>query len=215
MGDKQIRLAFNPAISVPLPLFLACFHRGTAETMKAAIRQIWLLLSLLTAHINGAFSMGAVLYDNGGPPMDNILLDSSSANASSHRVSYTNRHNYSSSQHHNHRSGYNPVSNPMHSTVVISANSDLQQLDAVQWSDQQGTQSTAENSIAGQNDGTVSSTNSNRTPDFSIEVTSNVRVDLFCLIDPTFCGKVAEALSDAAMYFAQVVNIKSDIMCVL
>lgn len=70
----------------------------------------------------------------------------------------------------------------------------------------------AAGSVSGTDDGTVSSANSNRTPDFSLEASPKVRVDLHCAIDKTFCGRVAQALKDAAWEFTQVVNIKNDLV---
>ena len=67
-------------------------------------------------------------------------------------------------------------------------------------------------SLTGNDDGTVSSANSNRTPDFSMEVSEHVRVDLFCIIDTTFCERVAVSLRDAASQFNQVVNVKNDLV---
>ena len=66
--------------------------------------------------------------------------------------------------------------------------------------------------LNGNDDGTISSTNSNRTPDFSLEASPHVQVNLFCVIDHAFCSKVAGALQDAARMFNDVVNIKNDLL---
>lgn len=66
--------------------------------------------------------------------------------------------------------------------------------------------------LNGNDDGTISSTNSNRTPDFSLEASPHVQVNLFCVIDHAFCSKVAGALQDAAKMFNDVVNIKNDLL---
>ncbi|KAI9314426.1 hypothetical protein BX666DRAFT_453233 [Dichotomocladium elegans] len=72
--------------------------------------------------------------------------------------------------------------------------------------------STAKTSQSGADDGTISSANSDRVPDFSLEASPYIRVNLFCTIEQSFCSKVAEALRDAASMFNEVVNIKNALL---
>ncbi|KAI8144746.1 hypothetical protein BJV82DRAFT_606123 [Fennellomyces sp. T-0311] len=167
--------------------------------MTSSLLRFCTLLLFLTVAIRPA-----VAHDNADLPADEIPVTKSKSDHISHHQKDDGNGYHQVEVHHEAHDIY-PIIADISSTtdVKLAAEGGL---------DDEEKKRIGSSSLNGNNDGTVSSANSNRTPDFSMEVSQQVRVDLFCIVDPAFCERVAESLKDAAMRFNEVVNVKNDLV---